>query len=134
MGSAFSALRGSAYRSCRDVVSVSVNMNGAGIAASDGGSDWAGGPAGDLAGASAGHGSDIGIGGRRGSIRYGAGPDTGTVTRQDMRPVILTTEIIPLPLRQKIIRAVTLSQRRLMKVTRNPLFVKQRSRCRCFCI
>src|ERR1700730_17110290 len=122
MDSAPSAiLRGSAHRSCRDAVSVSVNMNVAGIVASDGGSDWAGGPDGDLAGDLAGHRSGIGIGGRRGSIQSGGCLDTlPMATRQGMRPIIPTTTVIRLPLRPKIIRAVTLSQRRLMNATRHP--------------
>ena len=117
-------------------VSVNMNMNVAGTAASDGVSDWAGGLAGDSAGDLAGHGSDTGIGDRRGLIRSGVGQDTITMpTQRGMGPTIPTTAIIrlPLPLGPKIIRAVMLSRHRLTKVTRHPRLAMQGSRCRRFC-
>src|SRR5258708_28817143 len=115
------------------MVSVSMNVNVAGIAASDGVSDLAGGLVGDSAGDLAGLGWGTGIGGRHGSIRSGVGQVTITVvTPQDM--IIPTTAITRLLFGPKITRAMMLSRRRLMKATRHPRLPMQRSRCRRFSI
>src|SRR5260221_11333010 len=102
------------------MVSVSMNVNVAGIADSDGVSDLAGGLVGDSAGDLAGLGWDTGIGGRPGSIRSGVGQVTITVvTPQDISLIIPTTEIPRLLLGPKITRRMMWSRRRFSKTTRH---------------
>src|SRR5579872_4163581 len=124
-----------AHRSCRTVVSVSVNMNAAGAAGSDGVSDSAGGLAGDSVGDLAGHCSGTGIGARHGSIRFGAGPGTTAISiQQTMGPAIRTMIILRIPLHPRVIRAATWSPRRLMKVSPPRRLSMQGLICQHFCI